>query len=246
MFLFKRKKDAPQEKTVLDKTESIIKLAKENKEKMKQQTGSNSGDKKNQGKHEQSGKILNRVQEADSPMKVVIPASSLVEDQEVISLKNAELIESDVPEEDVDKLLVEVNKDKPAVEAPDISLDILASPKGAAEKPKPAMSQTEVKGSNPDAKTESRPEIKAEQKSAVQSETKPAAPAGDKDKKDEGDKGNLFSNLFGKVEVEEDDPLKKLIKTLPDMTIDEVMIEAEEVKGLISEWYVNQGKHVIK
>jgi hypothetical protein len=240
MFLFKRKKDGLQEKTVLDKTESIIKLAKENKEKTKQQTGSNSTDKKNQGKHEQSGKILNTVQESDSQMKVVIPASSLVEDQEVISLKNFEIDETIVSEEDVDKLLVQVNKDKPTVEVPDISLDILTSPKEAAEKPKPAMSQPEVKlGSGLDAKTESKPEMKLEQKPSAQSETKPGAPVGDKDKKDEGaDKGNLFSNLFGKVEVEEDDPLKKLIKTLPEITMDEVMIEAEEVKGLISEWYV--------
>jgi hypothetical protein len=101
--------------------------------------------------------------------------------------------------------------------------------------------------SGPAVKAESKPEVKSEQKPAVQPDAKPAAPEGDKDKKDEGaDKGNIFSNLFGKVEVEEDDPLKKLIKTLPEISMDEVMIEAEEVKGLISEWYANQGKHVIK
>jgi hypothetical protein len=54
------------------------------------------------------------------------------------------------------------------------------------------------------------------------------------------DKGNIFSNLFGKADVEEETPLDRLIKSLPDISIDEVVNEAEEVKSLISEWYQNQ------
>jgi len=65
---------------------------------------------------------------------------------------------------------------------------------------------------------------KAEEKSA------------EKDKKPEED-GNLFSKLFQGVEEKEETPLDRLIKSLPDIPMDEVLSESEEVKGLMSEWY---------
>jgi hypothetical protein len=240
MFLFKKKKDGPEEKTMLDKTEALIKSAKENsKEKFRQKAGSDLPDKRNQGKQGQSGAILDASQnlETDAPMKVVIPASSLLEDQDVISVKASESTGLTITEEDVDKLLVEVNKDKPAAEIPDISLDILVPPKEAVEKPKQAT------GQSIEVKLEPKPEVKSESKLAAKSEAKPSEPAADKDKKTEGaDGGNLFSNLFGKVEVEEDNPLQRLMNSLPTISMDEVMIEAEEVKGIMSEWYLKQGK----
>ncbi|HSW58076.1 MAG TPA: hypothetical protein VLH15_06715 [Dehalococcoidales bacterium] len=54
------------------------------------------------------------------------------------------------------------------------------------------------------------------------------------------DKGNTFSNLFGKTEVDEETPLDRLIKSLPDVSIEEVASEAEEVKSLMVEWMQSQ------
>jgi hypothetical protein len=72
----------------------------------------------------------------------------------------------------------------------------------------------------------------------------PAAEVKQPEKKKEGEetKDNLFSQLFGKVEQEEETPLDRLIKALPEISIEEVMNEAEEVKGLMSEWFQNQPK----
>jgi hypothetical protein len=61
----------------------------------------------------------------------------------------------------------------------------------------------------------------------------------DKEKEEEGGK-SLFANLFNKTEEKEETPLDKLIKSMPDITIDEVMSEAEEVRGLIAEWSENR------
>jgi len=59
---------------------------------------------------------------------------------------------------------------------------------------------------------------------------------------EEEGKENLFSQLFNKVEEAEETPLDRLIKTLPEISMEEVMNEAEEVKGLMSEWFHNQSK----
>jgi hypothetical protein len=275
MFLFKKRKDASDEKTALEKTEEAIKSVKENN-KAKSKPGSDP------------------VEPQDSPLKVVIPASSLLEDEDVISIKEPEVEKSGISEEDVDKLLVAVNQNKPEIEIPDISLDVLKPEPEKGEKIKPVSNKVETKSEikaeqkseikaeavpkpeikleakteikpeivpeikaevKPENKIEAKTEIKTENKTETKpvakvetkSEAKPAAGEGEKGKKGGGDeKENLFSNLFGSVEVEEDNPLKRLISSLPEISIDEVMNEADEVKGLMSEWYVNQGKNVIK
>jgi hypothetical protein len=287
MFLFKKRKDGSDEKTALEKTEEAIKSVKENN-KLKSKPGSDP------------------VEPQDSSMKVVIPASSLLEDEDVISIKEPEVGKSGISEEDIDKMLVAVNQNKPEIEIPDISLDVLKPEQEKVEKNKPVSNKTEIKAEQkqetipetkpevkaeavhkietkleakpeikpdikPEIKTEVKPEnkieakteIKTENKSETKSgakvetktdvkaenkgEAKPAAGEGEKGKKGGGEeKENLFSNLFTSVEVEEDNPLKRLINSLPEISIDEVMNEADEVKGLMSEWYVNQGKNVIK
>jgi hypothetical protein len=57
-----------------------------------------------------------------------------------------------------------------------------------------------------------------------------------------GGEKNLFASLFGKSEVFEETPIDRLIKSLPDITIAEVMNRAEEVKGLMNDWFQNQEK----
>jgi hypothetical protein len=55
-------------------------------------------------------------------------------------------------------------------------------------------------------------------------------------------KDKLLSNLFGNMEEEEETPLDRLIKILPDITIEEVLNEAEVVKGIMNEYIENQQK----
>jgi exonuclease SbcD len=247
MFLFKKRKDAPQEKTALDKTESTIKAAKENsKDKAKQKVGSDLPVNKQPGKNEKSNVTVNSTaSDKNSPLKVVIPASSLLDDEVVIPAKVINSSRSSIPEEDVDKLLVKVNQDKAVTDIPDISLDILAPPEEIKEKPQQIKTKPEIE---PEVKTEVKAEVKPEIKVEAKPPKATSSPSPEKDKKGKAGDGkeNLFSNLFGKVEVEEDNPLKRLINSLPDITIDEVINEAEEVKGLMNEWYSSQGKHVIK
>lgn len=50
-----------------------------------------------------------------------------------------------------------------------------------------------------------------------------------------GEAGSLDS-LFEQEEDEEESPLQGLIASLPDITVQEVLSAAEEVKGLIHEW----------
>ena len=52
----------------------------------------------------------------------------------------------------------------------------------------------------------------------------------------------MFSNLFGKVEKEEETSLDRLINSLPDINIDEVVNDAKEVNGLMNEYYQDQNR----
>ncbi len=55
-------------------------------------------------------------------------------------------------------------------------------------------------------------------------------------------KDSLFSDLFGQVEQEEDTPLDRLIKSLPDISMEEILNQAEETQRLMNEWYGKQGR----
>jgi ribonuclease E len=140
------------------------------------------------------------------------------------------------------------HKEQPAEEAvTPISSSGPASAK--AETPAVVTAKNEVK---PEAvkveppKPEPKPEVpKAEgpKPEAPKADAPKAEPAkkegGDAAKKDNKDdvnnKDNLFSSLFNKTAEVEETPIDRLIKSLPDITIDEVMNEAEEVTGLITE-----------
>jgi hypothetical protein len=122
----------------------------------------------------------------------------------------------------------------PASAAPAVA-DVPEAPKRGAESSNPvvetkqsAFSESKTAGSD-GKETEDAKKPEGEKKP---DETKKGAQG--------EDKGNIFSNLFGKADIEEESPLDRLIKSLPDISIDEVMNEAEEVKFLMSEWYQNQ------
>jgi hypothetical protein len=251
VFLFKRRKDVSQEQTALEKTESTIKLAKENTHnKSKDKEGSNSNKSKSKEQGAQSGKIRHNDQtiETDTPMKIVIPASSLLEEQDLSSINVPAANNSTVPEEDLDKLLIKVNQDEPVVEVPEISLDVHDPIKeGNGKTIQPPNKSEEKLESKPEALPKLNLDSKSESKTEMNTETKPPESKPDKDKTPKGDgKENLFSNIFQKVDAVEDNPTQRLINSLPDISIEEVINEAQEVNGLMQEWYVNQGKHVIK
>jgi hypothetical protein len=105
--------------------------------------------------------------------------------------------------------------------------------------------QTATAGDKPSAANQGQTESAANEKAASgAADAKKPAAAGDEAKKNGGEenKENLFSQLFGKVEEIEETPLDRLIKVLPEISMDEVLNEAEEVKGLMSEWFQNQSK----
>ncbi|MBN1190637.1 MAG: hypothetical protein JXA46_12860 [Dehalococcoidales bacterium] len=92
------------------------------------------------------------------------------------------------------------------------------------------------------AASASSPAVEANGKTPIPAEDAAKKSGEDeKGKKDEEEnKDNLFSQLFSKVEEVEETPLDRLIKSLPDISIEEVMNEAEEVKDMMSEWFQNQ------
>jgi hypothetical protein len=191
-----------------------------------------------------------KVNEKAAPIKVVIPAKALEEDE----IKKEKLApakvapKTPVPEEELDSLLVPVKRDPAEEPEVSISTEILmpkpekiistpattsialpaALPAPAAAIPAPVSAS--VSAALPPAPTENKKEEKSPE--PPKDKTKGAS---------EGeDKGNLFSNLFGKAIEEEETPLDRLIKSLPDITIEEVLTEAEEVKGLMSEYFQNR------
>jgi hypothetical protein len=108
---------------------------------------------------------------------------------------------------------------------------MLVQPVQAAQ---PAAGSAEVPAENAEPAPDASP---------APAEEKPAAEADKSKKPDEDDSnGNLFSSLFGKTAVEEESPLDRLINALPDISISEVMNEAEEFKGLMDEWFQSQCK----
>ncbi len=124
---------------------------------------------------------------------------------------------------------------KPAADAEKLALKAEAAAAKielAAAKIEQSAAKAEQLAAKADAPASPQPEKPKDQK--------PAEPA---KKAAEGeDKGNMFSSLFGKNEIVEETPRDRLIKSLPDTTIEEVLNEAEEVKGLMDEWFQNKAQ----
>ncbi len=69
---------------------------------------------------------------------------------------------------------------------------------------------------------------------------KKEAPDGAKKEAPSEDKGSMLSNLFGKADVEEETYLDRLIKSLPDVSLEEVVNEADEVNNIMNDWLQSQ------
>ena len=67
-------------------------------------------------------------------------------------------------------------------------------------------------------------------------EKKPIEKALEKEDTQKQGDGDLFENVFSKIEEEADTYLGPLIASLPDITIQELLNEAAELKKLIQEW----------
>jgi hypothetical protein len=55
-------------------------------------------------------------------------------------------------------------------------------------------------------------------------------------------KESLFSDLFGQIQ-EEENPIVRLIKSLPDVSMEELVVQAEETRRWINEWSENRGTY---
>jgi hypothetical protein len=305
MFLFRRKKENaenvadglnPEEILKLEKSINPAKSAKpagkDKKEKAVKKAEAETTAKDPFFQAEDALQII----ENDTPVKVVIPASSLIEDDDPEPLKAGapEPVGEPVAEEVVDSLFEKVNQGKdeeeeevsleailppiekkaearPASSAPPVKVPAVSAEKAPAAAPSqsqaagksngaiegqgqsPAAAKTPVQAeSKPEsakadkspAPAEGKTEAAAAAKLPGATEAKAPAPAAEAAKKGgaEENKENLFSQLFGKTEEVEETPVDRLIKQLPDISIEEVLNEAEEVKGLMSEWYQNQPK----
>lgn len=118
------------------------------------------------------------------------------------------------------------------------SVIALPAPAPVAElvvQPEDKVSQTEDKAAEPKADA-AVPRAKAETP-AKQPETKTEA-----DKKPPAAEGGnaVFADLFGKMEVEEETPMDRLMNSLTTITMEEVQSEAAEVQGLMNEWAQSQ------
>jgi hypothetical protein len=307
MFLFRRKKENAENTADGLNLEEIVKLeksispakpvkpaGKDKKEKAVKKAEGGTTAKDPFFQAEDALQII----ENDTPVKVVIPASSLIEEEESEPLKAGapEPVGEPVAEEVVDSLFEKVNEGKEEEEE-EVSLEGILPPidkkmaarlagkepaaaadkapavaqpqspaaaksNGAAEgqvqSPEAAKSPAPAEGKTESAKADKSPapaEGKTEGAAAAKlpgaaeaklpgaAEAKPPAPAAEAAKKGGAEEnGNLFSQLFGKTEEVEETAVDRLIKSLPEISIEEVLNEAEEVKGLMSEWYQNQAK----
>jgi hypothetical protein len=247
MFLFRKKKETTETKIESTKTENV----KAEVKKTAAAPPVKVVDKSAKARNEKES-----VETKDVPGRIVVPASALNEEAE--SREAAELPAapvSQIPDEVADSLLVKVEKEGEKAEEtePVLNQSIQTESTGQhAEAAAPvnetkaeAAGQEAIPGPAPEESQPSAEEKPADAMSAEKPEsTAETAPkAEEAPKEGEGDKkGNLFSELFGNSAIVEETPLEKLIKELPDISMEEVTSEAEEVKNLMNEFIQNQNR----
>ncbi len=191
MFLFRKKKDNSETPAAEPTKAELIRPDKNKK----------SQPVKGKGKIVEAESVVETVEtaQADRPVKVVVPASAL-------------------KEEETANPVAAVESSPPAAAVPDEVADSLLTPghPGAAQ---PAAAPAATPASTPITAPKPDP------KKAVQ----------------EGEgKDNLFSSLFGQAVEEEEDILAKLVKSLPEISMEEILSDAEEVKSLMKEFSQSQ------
>jgi hypothetical protein len=220
MFLFKKKKESPEIKVDAAKTE-VKKVAAPPVKVV-----------------DKSAKPSNNDKSAKSaPVRLVVPPGSTgatkaqnpdeIADSLLVKVEPNPAIENAVDDAIVEAVL------KPIivpVAAPAVAQPVIVARPGPAGTKLPAVAASIFTTEAPRADQAAKPAETAEKKPAENG--KKAAEA--------EDKGNMFSNLFGKAEVEEETYLDRLIKSLPDVSIEEVVNEADEVKNIMNEWFLSQ------
>ncbi len=199
MFLFRKKKDNTETPAAEPTKAELIRPDKNKK----------SQPVKGKGKIVEAESVVETVEtaQADRPVKVVVPASAL-------------------KEEETANPVAAVESSPPAAAVPDEVADSLLTPghPGAAQSAAaPAATLTAPADATPAPTPVTAP--KPDPKKAVQ----------------EGEgKDNLFSSLFGQAVEEEEDILAKLVKSLPEISMEEILSDAEEVKSLMKEFSQSQ------
>ena len=207
MFLFKRKKENSESKPAEPTKAELIRPDKNKKGKPE----------KTRGKTIEAESVVETIEKTSSEfpepgVKVVVPASALKEEVgEAVPAAASAPSTSSLPDEVVDSLLSPGHQKAAAPAEPKAAAPV--EPKAAAT---PSPAPVEAKKADPppmSPKTDSRKAVK------------------------EGEgKENMFSSIFGKAVEVEENSLDRLIKGLPEVTMEEILNEADEVKNLIREY----------
>jgi hypothetical protein len=225
MFLFKRKKENDGGQVAEATKAELIRPDKSKK----------GNPEKGKGKTIEPESVVETIEKGqaevkEAPVKVVVPASALKEEEpkETVAAAASAPAKPAVPDDVADSFLKpghEIAGKPAAAPAP-------AAPKVAA--PQPAAVSTPAAAPQPAAVPTPAAVPQPAAAEAKKSESKPDAPKAEEKKAAEGE--NLFSSLFSKAVVEEENALDRLIKALPDITMEEVLTEADEVKNLMREF----------
>jgi hypothetical protein len=199
MFLFKRKKENNENQPAEATRAELLRPDKNKKP------------QKARGKTVDAECVVETIEnpQPDFPVKVVVPASALKEEEvkEPVAAAASKAPKVVIPEEVPDSLLTPGH---PSAKTP------------AEAPPAPAPPAAPVEARKPDPPSVSP---KADSRKAVQ----------------EGEgKENMFSALFGKPIEEEENSLDRLIKNLPEISMEEVLSEAEEVKNIMRDFSRSQ------
>jgi hypothetical protein len=214
MFILKRKKDSPESEIKPGKVQKEKRANKEFDAPLRERTWAETSGRVKILSREETVKA-NEVIEKEPPVRVLISASALEADEPAQEYDGQETVngEDPVPGDVVDSLFVKVKRSQP----PDSSIAPTISNILQSVDKTPQTIQPENKV------VEKVPSLGTKQGDGAQQES-------------------LLANIFSKVIEEEETPLDRLIMALPDITVREVLKEAEEVQELMAEWSQNMGK----
>jgi len=161
--------------------------------------------------------------ETEKPAKVTIKLSEANDKLE------SSTADSEIAEPRVIVKQMETVKPADAPPATDVNQPTPITPAISA----PAPSTTPVAPAKPVETPKSAVEAKTAESASLFKEEKKTDTPGE-------NKGGMFDSLFGKVEEKEETAMDRMIKSMPNIAIEEILSEAEEVKVLIAEYLQEQ------
>jgi hypothetical protein len=181
--------------------------------------------------------VLKEENKDERPIKVITSKELELEDKAEHIEDSIEIEKEDIDDEIVDNLLVPGNPETRKDNDESIDLDEAQYEIEEEDNGDRSDIQEKVESVVESKESDAEPVVKIE----GDTESEDIKEDKDKDEDEEGG-GNLFASLFGNTQVEEETPLDKLKNSLPEITIEEVINEAEDVNNIIHDWYQQQIK----